>query len=386
MRETLGHRRRMLLPACVSLLGAAAVGLVLLARAATPAPAMQLRPVVTGLDQPVQVVHAGDGSGRLFVVEQAGVIRVLRGGRLIPQPFLDIRQRVVAGGEMGLLSVAFHPQYPRNGRLFVNYTAQDGGLRTVIAEYRVSPGNPDVADPAERVLMEIPQPYRNHNGGLSRFGPDGMLYIGTGDGGSAGDPLNSGQRLDTLLGKVLRIDVDAGAPYRVPPDNPLMGRAGARPEIWAYGLRNPWRFSFDRATGRLFLADVGQNAVEEVNLIERGGNYGWNIMEGSRCYRAADCDTAGLRMPIAEYAHAEGCSVTGGYVYRSTRVRALVGRYVFGDYCSGRIWTLAESPGARWVMVPLLESRMRISSFGEDQDGELYIVDHRGGLHLLGSR
>jgi glucose/arabinose dehydrogenase len=349
-------------------------------------PEVQLRPVLTNLDQPLHVAHAGDRSGRLFVVEQAGVIRVMRDGRLLPAPFLDIRRRVIAGGEMGLLSVAFHPRYAANGRFFVNYTSQEGGLKTVIAEYRVSRANPDVADPTERVLLEIAQPFRNHNGGLNLFGPDGMLYIGMGDGGSAGDPMNNGQRLDTLLGKLLRIDVDGETPYRSPPDNPFSGRADARPEIWAYGLRNPWRFSFDRVTGRLHLGDVGQNALEEVDLVERGGNYGWNTMEGSRCYRTSTCSTAGLRPPIAEYAHAEGCSVTGGLVYRGSRIRGLVGRYLFGDYCSGRMWALAESGAGRWIMSPLLQTSLGISSFGEDQDGDAYVVDLRGGLYLLTGR
>jgi glucose/arabinose dehydrogenase len=233
------------------------------------------------------------------------------------------------------------------------------------------------------VLLEIRQPYRNHNGGLNLFGPDGMLYIGMGDGGSAGDPHNNGQRLDTLLGKMLRLAVDGGAAYRVPGDNPFVDRPGARAEIWAYGLRNPWRFSFDRVSGRLFVADVGQNAIEEVDIVERGGNYGWNIMEGSECYGAQTCDKTGLRLPIAEYGHAQGCSVTGGYVYRGSRIPGLVGRYIFGDYCSGRLWTLAEETGGRWGMAAWLPTGLAISSFGEDQHGELYVVDHRGAVYLL---
>ena len=380
-----------LLVLCAGLLGhrawptpAAAARVRVVAAAALPH--VELRPVLTDLDQPVYVTHAGDRSGRLFVVEQTGLIRIVRDGRLLPAPFLDIRRRVIAGGEMGLLSVAFHPGYAANGRLFVNYTSQEGRLKTVIAEYRASPSNADAADPAERILLEIGQPFRNHNGGLNLFGPDGMLYIGMGDGGSGGDPLNNGQRLDTLLGKLLRIDVDGEAPYRAPGDNPLVRRGGARPEIWAYGLRNPWRFSFDRVTGRLLLADVGQNALEEINLIERGGNYGWNVMEGTRCFRPSEgCNTAGLLPPIAEYGRADGCSITGGYVYRGTRIRDLAGRYLFGDYCSGRLWALAES-GNRWTMSLLLETGLRISSFGEDQNGELYVVDHRGGIYLLTGR
>lgn len=370
---------------CAVALGGSGVG-AQEGRAAPGALQVRLQPVIRGLDQPVYVTHAGDRSGRLFVVEQGGLIRVARAGQLRPAPFLDLRRRVVAGGELGLLSVAFHPRYASNGRLFVNYTTQEGGLKTVIAEYRTPAAGADAANPTEHVLLDIPQPFRNHNGGLNLFGPDGMLYIGMGDGGSAGDPFNNGQRLDVLLGKLLRIDVDDDGRYRVPPDNPLVGRPGARPEIWAWGLRNPWRFSFDRATGRLFLADVGQNAVEEIDLVERGGNYGWNIMEGSRCFKAPDCETAGLQLPIAEYTHEQGCSVTGGYVYRGRRIRELVGRYLFGDYCSGRLWTLTETPGGRWTMTLLLESELRISSFGEDQDGELYVVDHRGAVYLLTGR
>ncbi|HET6948606.1 MAG TPA: PQQ-dependent sugar dehydrogenase [bacterium] len=353
-----------------------------------PVPDLTLQRLVDGLAAPVYITPAGDRSDRLFIVEQDGRIRIIRNGRLLVQPFLDIRSRVVSGGELGLLSVAFHPRFAGNGRFFVNYTTDRGGrLRTVIAEYRVAaPGN-DVADPDERILLEIDQPFRNHNGGLNLFGPDGMLYIGMGDGGSGGDPMNAGQRLDTLLGKLLRIDVDGAAPYAIPPDNPFVDRAGARGEIWAYGLRNPWRFSFDRATGRLFLADVGQNQWEEIDLIERGGNYGWRTMEGAHCFNpTTGCDRTGLALPIAEYDHGQGCSVTGGYVYRGSRIRALVGRYLFADYCSGRIWALADAGGNRWAMAVALTTDLRITSFGEDQTGELYVVDHNGAVYRLTAR
>ncbi|HEY6103473.1 MAG TPA: PQQ-dependent sugar dehydrogenase [bacterium] len=352
-----------------------------------PLPAVALRQFVTGLSSPVQVTHTEDRSGRLFVVEQGGRIRIVKDSRLLPRPFLDITGKVTSGGEMGLLSVAFHPRYADTGRFYVNYTTGDGDrLRSVVAEYRVSQ-DADVARPAERVLFELSQPFRNHNGGLNLFGPDGMLYIGFGDGGSAGDPMNNGQRFDTLLGKILRIDVDGATPYRVPPDNPFAGRAEARGEIWAYGLRNPWRFSFDRATGRLFVADVGQNRLEEVDIVERGKNYGWRIMEGASCFNpASGCNREGLELPVAEYDHAGGCSITGGYVYRGTRIPGLVGRYLFGDYCSGRIWALTDAGGNRWTMTQLLSTDLRISSFGEDAAGEVYVVDHSGTIYLITAR
>ncbi len=380
--------RRLLLVmvACASLGGAAGLSLTSnrpKAAAAQALPQIRLTRVVGGLDAPVHLTHAGDRSGRLFVVEQGGVIRIIRDGRLLPRPFLDISARVISGGEMGLLSVAFHPRFASNGRFFVNYTANGERLRTVIAEYRASEGDPNVAGRTERVLLTIDQPYRNHNGGLNLFGPDGMLYIGMGDGGSGGDPHNNGQRLETLLGKMLRIDVDGASPYRVPPDNPFVGRAAARGEIWAYGLRNPWRFSFDRANGRLFVADVGQNAWEEIDLVERGGNYGWRIMEGGHCFRQDECNRAGLALPIAEYGREGGCSVTGGFVYRGGRIRELVGRYLFADYCSGRLWVLTEGTAGRWTMSTLLDSGLRVSSFGEDQDGELYVLDHGGAVYRI---
>lgn len=353
---------------------------------ATP-PTLSLQPVTTGLDQPVHLTHAGDGSGRLFVVEQPGRIRIVRGGTLLPAPFLDIGPRVLAGGEQGLLSVAFHPRYATTGRFFVNYTRRPDGA-SVIAEYRVSAGHPDVADPASaRELLVVPQPYSNHNGGLNLFGPDGFLYIGLGDGGSAGDPQNRAQNLGEVLGKLLRIDVDGGSPYAIPRDNPFVGRAGARPEIYAYGLRNPWRFSFDRCDGRLFLADVGQGAREEVDLIRPGGNYGWRIMEGSLCFTPpSGCDRTGLALPIAEYeTHTWGCAVTGGFVYRGTAFAALHGWYLFGDYCSGRIWGLRPEGGG-WAMTLLHQQAVRISSFGEDQAGELYLVDHGGAVYRIAAR
>lgn len=346
-------------------------------------PRIRLDRVADGFSSPVYLTHAGDRSGRLFVVEQGGTVRVLRGGRLLPRPYLDIRHRLLAGGERGLLSVAFHPRYRETGRLFVNYTARPDG-RTVIAEYRVLRTDPDVADSSERVLLEIPQPFANHNGGLIKFGPDGFLYIGMGDGGSGGDPQNHAQTLGSALGKLLRLDVNGRLPYAVPPHNPFVGRQDARPEVWAYGLRNPWRFAFDRCTGRLFLGDVGQSGWEEINLIEKGGNYGWRIMEGNHCFNpSAGCRTDGLIPPIAEYPTSLGCAVTGGYVYRGTRWRGLAGWYLYGDYCGGQIWGLRESAPGRWTSTLLLKTDLRISSFGEGEDGELYIVHHGGAVYHI---
>ena len=355
----------------------------------TPSGAVQVKldRIVSGLSNPVYVTHAGDGSGRLFVVEQAGIIRIIQKGALLSTPFLDIRDRVESGGEKGLLSVAFHNNYESNRRFFVDYTTRRGGqLKTFIAEYKVSATDPNVADPtSERVLLEIDQPFSNHNGGLVKFGPDGMLYIGMGDGGAGGDPLGHGQNLNTLLGALLRIDVDGGSPYAIPSDNPFVGEAGARGEIWAYGLRNPWRFSFDRCKGRLFLADVGQNSWEEVDLIEKGGNYGWNIMEGAHCFKPpTGCNTTGLKLPIAEYANpALGCSIIGGYVYRGKQHAELMGRYFFGDFCSGRLWSLTEATSGGWAMTELLQTGLSISSFGEDEEGEVYIVDYYGSIYRL---
>lgn len=350
-------------------------------------PQLELQKLADGFTRPVYLTHAGDGSGRLFVVEQAGRILIVRDGKALSTPFLDIRDRIESGGEKGLLSVAFHPQYRENGRFFVNYTARkEGALKTIIAEYRVSSNSPDLADRTERIILEIEQPFGNHNGGLNKFGPDGFLYIGLGDGGAAGDPFNNAQNLETLLGKILRIDIEQD-PYAIPQDNPFVGRANAQGEIWAYGLRNPWRFSFDRCTGRLLLGDVGQNRIEEIDLIEKGKNYGWRIMEGSQCYDPQTlCNTQGLELPIAEYDHSLGCSVTGGYVYRGTQYPALVGHYLFGDYCSGRIWSLAQDASGRWTMRQLVDSPFSISSFGEDEQGELYVVHYGGAIYRVSAK
>lgn len=350
-----------------------------------PIPDIALERVASGFRHPTHLTHAGDGSGRLFVVEQAGVVWTLKDGKRLPHPFLDLRDRVASGGEKGLLSVAFHPEFPRNRRFSVNYTA--GGfwkLETIVSEFIVG-ADPNRADTAsERVLLRIDQPYANHNGGQLAFGPDGYLYIGMGDGGSANDPHGHGQNLGTLLGAALRVDVnqrEGSLPYAIPPDNPFIGKPGARPEIWAYGLRNPWRFSFDAGTGRLYAGDVGQHHREEIDLIERGKNYGWNIMEGTICTPGVnpDCDSAGLEPPIWEYTQAEGISVIGGFVYRGKAIPALCGAYLFGDWGSGRLWALRHDGRRVTHHRLLLTTSLAISSFGVDEQHELYVVDHRGG-------
>jgi glucose/arabinose dehydrogenase len=364
---------------------------------AAPEPSAAGGPLRLGLElvaddfaSPTHVTAAGDGSGRLFVVEQFGRIWALRDGAPTAEPFLDIGPLVGSrGNEQGLLSIAFHPAFAENGRFFINYTDRDGD--TVIARYSVSADNPDRADhESAAVLLTVDQPAPNHNGGLLKFGPDGYLYIGMGDGGAAGDPWGNGQSLDTLLGKLLRIDVDSGEPYAIPPDNPFAGRDDARPEIWAYGLRNPWRFSFDRATGDLFIADVGQNAQEEVHFQPAAGaggeNYGWDIMEGDACYDAGSCDREGLQLPVAVYPHsgdAGGCSITGGYVYRGAAFPALAGTYLYADFCSGNLWTLRPE-GEAWQSELVTTLDIRVSSFGEDEAGELYVTDRgAGGLYRL---
>lgn len=343
---------------------------------------MAVRPVVDGLEAPLGVTHAGDGSGRLFVVEQGGTVRIVKDGRLEPEPWLDLSDKTAPGGEQGLLGLAFHPDYARNGRLFVDYTDLQGD--TVVSEYRRAGG---AGPPSERVLLTIDQPFANHNGGGLAFGPDGYLYIAAGDGGGAGDPGDNGQALDTPLGKLLRIDPDAGedgSPYGVPPDNPFAGHAGARPEIWAYGLRNPWRFSFDR--DKIWIADVGQEDLEEIDRApaRRGGiNYGWDDMEGSACYEpTAGCRREGRKLPLAEYSHDEGCSVTGGYVYRGRLYPALGGAYIFGDYCSGTLWAVAADGPPEQTPVELLDTDHLVSSFGVGEDGELYLTDISSGSLL----
>lgn len=344
-----------------------------------------LSPLVTeGLESPVFLAHAADGSSRLFLVEQPGRIRIVEQGALRSLPFLDIRDRVLSGGERGLLGLAFHPDFRRNGRFYVNYTRKTDGA-TVLAEYRVGP-SPYQASRDERILMLVPQPYANHNGGMVAFGPDGYLYIALGDGGSGGDPGNRAQNPNELLGKILRIDVDRGAPYGIPSDNPFAA-GGGRPEIYALGLRNPWRFSFDFKTGELLAGDVGQNRWEEIDLILRGGNYGWRVTEGTHCHSpASSCEIKDMIAPVLEYAHEKGrCSIIGGYVYRGRAVTGLAGQYLYGDYCSGEIFALSRTQESKSNPTPrvVLKTSLRISSFGEDESGELYVLDHGGGLYQV---
>ena len=345
---------------------------------------IDLELVFDGFQQPVQVTNAGDGSNRLFVVGRLGTIRVIDAAVTLESPFLEVGDLIRTGGsEQGLLGLAFHPAYRESGRFFVNYTNRQGN--TVVAEYGVSPSDPNRARPeAVRVVLTYEQPFRNHNGGMLAFGPDGYLYIGVGDGGSGGDPQGNGQSLATLLGKMLRIDIDAGDRYSIPADNPFVDDASARPEIWAYGLRNPWRYSFDRETGDLYIADVGQNRIEEVSFqpasSSGGENYGWNVIEGSSCFSpSTGCDDSGLVLPVAEYDHRDGCSITGGYVYRGQSEPTLIGSYLFADFCSGRIWTSIRSEGGAWITVERLTTGLSISSFGEDESGEIYFTDLRSG-------
>ena len=347
---------------------------------------VDVKVAVKGLVAPLDVTNAGDDSGRLFVVEQGGRIRIVKDGALGERPFIDISGRIASGGERGLLGLAFHPDYPNDPRLFVDYTDRDGN--TVVSQFRVSGADPDVADPdSETVLLHIDQPFPNHNGGAVEFGPDGMLYIAMGDGGSGGDPQGNGQRLDTLLAKILRIDVDvpagASAPYAVPPDNPFVATAGARPEIWLTGLRNPWRIRFDRPTGDLWIGDVGQLLWEEIDVARAGTsglNYGWNRMEGFHCYDPPDgCDQTGLTLPLAEYGHEFGCAVIGGVVVRDPRQGRLDGGYLFGDACSDNLWLM--DPAGEGRREPVIVSKLgrTLSSIGEGEDGSVYATNLSAG-------
>jgi hypothetical protein len=347
-------------------------------------PALATTRVASGFDSPVDLKTAPGDRSRLFVVEQGGRIRALRNGQALPQPFLDIAAKISSGGERGLLGLAFHPRYAENGRFFVNYTDRSGD--THIAEFHVT-SNPDLADGgSERTVLFVEQPFANHNGGGLAFGNDGMLYVGLGDGGSGGDPLGNGQSLRTRLGKMLRLDVDRSG--FVPPDNPFVSTPGAAPEIWAFGLRNPWRFAFDPATGDLYVGDVGQDAFEEVDIgtaARHGGeNYGWNVMEGTHCFRSPSCNQAGLTLPVLDFGHDAGsCAVTGGVVYRGCRMPGYAGTYFYGDFCSAFVRSFrlqgGEAVERRDWTDTLGVGVGAISSFGVDADGEIYIVDYSDG-------
>ena len=348
---------------------------------------IELVQVVSGLSAPVFVGHAGDSLNRLFIVEQAGIIKVLQPGEDQPTIFLDIRTKILAGGERGLLGLAFHPQYASNGRFFVFYTrAGDGAL--VIAEYAASPPESNTASAAtEEILLTIPHPgFSNHNGGMLAFGPDGFLYAGVGDGGGSNDPDNNAQNVSTLLGKILRIDVNTGTTYTSPADNPFFGPTTGRDEIFAYGMRNPWRFSFDRGDShQLWVGDVGQGAREEVDTpIQIGGKYGWPFFEGQLCTtkgtNANQCgNQQAYRFPLFDYEHINGrCSLTGGYVYRGSEGAVATGTYLYADYCSGEIFARSGSTSS-----VLLDTAMRISSFGEDEQGEVYVVDLNGSVSRI---
>ncbi|HKG13811.1 MAG TPA: PQQ-dependent sugar dehydrogenase [Pyrinomonadaceae bacterium] len=347
-------------------------------------PTLALASPVGGFTSPVGITHAGDGSGRIFVLEQDGRIRVVKSGALVSTPFLDISTRISSGGERGLLGLAFAPDYARRGYFYVNYTNPAGN--TVISRFRRSAGNPDTADPAsEQIIITIAQPFANHNGGQLAFGRDGYLYVGMGDGGSGGDPGNRAQNPLELLGKILRIDVETGRPYTYtsPASNPFFNRAGFRPEIWALGVRNPWRFSFDHLTADLYIADVGQGSFEEIDFQPAdspgGENYGWRIMEASHCFNPNPCSTTGLTLPIAEYGHGAGdCSVTGGYVYRALTFPRMQGLYFYGDFCSGRIWELGHN-GSPTSGSLLLDTSINISAFGEDESANLYVASYNSG-------
>lgn len=341
--------------------------------------AYKWEPVVSGLNQAVDIQNAGDGTGRLFIVQKPGSILILQNGQLLSQPFLDIGSEVKSrGAEQGLLGLAFHPNYAQNGIFFVDYIDLNGN--SVVARFHTSTDDPNHADPASEVdILHINQPYANHNGGGLAFGPDGYLYIGSGDGGSAGDPKRNGQNLQTLLGKLLRIDADSGDTAGIPPDNPFAGQ-DKKQEIWAYGLRNPWRFSFDRLTGNLYIGDVGQDAWEEVDFVPAGTisgmNFGWSYYEGTHPYQVQPPTNANFTLPVAEYPHADGCSVTGGYVYRGTALPEWQGVYFYGDYCSGNIWGLIQTSQGIWQSKILFTTGANITTFGVDESGEIYLSDY----------
>ncbi len=348
-------------------------------------PSIQLQPILTGLSSPVLATNARDGSNRLFILEQTGRIKILQPDATTTTEFINLSGKIVAGGERGLLGLAFHPNYKSNRRFFVNYTRSGDGA-TVIAEYQASPTDRNVALTTEKILLTIAQPYSNHNGGMIEFGPDGFLYIGMGDGGSGNDPQNYAQNIESLLGKMLRIDVDrtqGALAYAIPADNIFANVAG-RDEIFAYGLRNPWRWSFDRQTGNLIAGDVGQNFKEWVHTVQNGRNYGWATWEGTRCNTSKppgspECANLPLIQPLLEYDHSAGrCSITGGYVYRGARGTFPLGAYLYADYCTGEIWQFVNGQSSL-----LIDSAANVSAFGEDESGEIFVVDLNGRVFRM---
>lgn len=345
----------------------------------------RLKPFASGFNRPTKIVALRQDPSHLFVVEQAGIVKSLDKSTGVARNILDIRDRVSilpeSVDERGLLGMAFHPRFVINRKLYLDYTTKDP-LRTHVSEFTMR-ADGTIDEGSEKVILEVPQPFPNHNGGEIVFGPDGYLYIGLGDGGSGGDPYGNGQNLKTLLAKILRIDVDKGVPYGIPSDNPFVNTPNARPEIYAYGLRNPWRFSFDRVTGELYAGDVGQDKTEEIDIITSGANYGWNTMEGTECYQPAHCLKTGLTLPVFQYPHNEGVSVTGGFVYRGKRLPELLGVYVFGDYGSGKIWGIRVENGKLIDSKVLVASGPNLTTFGEDSDGEIFIASGNGDIFNL---
>ena len=354
----------------------------------TPTPnTLALTTVVSGLSSPLGLERP-PGDNRFFVVQQAGTVRIIENGALRSGNFLDIQSLVnFDGQEQGLLGLTFHPNYSTNRKFYVNYTRDSPTRQTVIAEFQTSASDPNQADPnSERILLTVSQPFPNHKGGQLVFGTDGFLYIGLGDGGDAGDPLNNAQNLFSLLGKMLRIGVDppftGSLQYAIPADNPFAGGGGGSPEIFAYGLRNPWRFSLEQGSSRIFVADVGQGSFEEVDILQKGGNYGWRVMEGAHCFNpSTGCDTSNKVMPIAEYDHTIGIAVIGGYVYKGTAIPSLANKYIFGDL-TGKIFSLTEAPANTFTRSDLLTTNRMVSSLGQDAAGEVYVLDYGAGIIL----